>query len=80
MEKPIIIPSSYTYKQIADFAYIAESMGGFAFMYKNGKSKESLDVLFHNSSQLQNKYNNFRGYLDRLGITLDQFKKMDIKL
>lgn len=79
MEKPLIIPNSYTYKQIADFAYIAESMGGFDFMYKNGKSKESLDSLIPNSSKLQNKYNNFKGYLDNLGITLDQFKELDAK-
>lgn len=79
MEKPLIIPDSYTYKQIADFAYIAESMGGFAFMYKTGKSKESLDTLIHNSSHLQAKYNRFKGYLDNFGITLDQFKKLDIK-
>lgn len=79
MEKPLIIPDSYTYKQIADFAYIAESMGGFKFMYKSCKSKESLDTLFRNSSQLQYKYNNFKGYLDNFGITLDQFKKLDIK-
>lgn len=79
MEKPLIIPNSYTYKQIADFAYIAESMNGFDFMYKTAKSKDSLDALFPNSSKLQNKYNNFKGYLDNLGITLDQFKELDAK-
>ena len=79
MEKPLIIPNSYTYKQIADFAYIAESMNGFDFMYKNGKSKESLDALIPNSSQLQARYNSFKSYLDNFGITLDQFKKIGCK-
>ena len=79
MENPLIIPNSYTYKQIADFAYIAESMNGFDFMYKNGKSKESLDALIPNSSQLQARYNSFKSYLDNFGITLDQFKKLDVK-
>lgn len=59
MEKPIIIPSSYSYKQIADFAFIAESLGGFDFMSRDNKSKWSLNQLCPNSTQLQVKYNNF---------------------
>lgn len=79
MEKPIIIPSSYTYKQIADFAYIAESLGGFDFMSRDNKSKWSLNQLCPNSTQLQVKYNNFENYLENLGITLEKFTKLDIK-
>lgn len=79
MEKPIIIPSNYSYKQIADFAYIAESLGGFDFMSRDNKSKWSLNQLCPNSTQLQIKYNNFENYLENLGITLEKFKKLDIK-
>lgn len=79
MEKPIIIPSNYSYKQIADFAYIAESLGGFDFMSRDNKSKWSLNQLCPNSTQLQVKYNNFENYLENLGITLEKFKKLDIK-
>lgn len=79
MEKPIIIPSNYSYKQIADFAYIAESLGGFDFMSRDNKSKWSLNQLCPNSTQLQVKYNNFENYLENLGITLERFKKLDIK-
>ena len=79
MEKPIIIPDSYTYKQIADFAYIEESMGGFDFMFRLSKSKTSLNSLCHNSTQLQVKYNSFRTYLNNLGISLDKFKNLDLK-
>ena len=79
MEKPIIIPSNYSYKQIADFAYIAESLGGFDFMSRDNKSKWSLNQLCPNSTQLQVKYNNFENYLENLGITLEGFKKLDIK-
>ena len=79
MEKPIIIPSNYSYKQIADFAYIAESLGGFDFMSRDNKSKWSLNQLYPNSTQLQVKYNNFENYLENLGITLEGFKKLDIK-
>ena len=79
MEKPIIIPSNYSYKQIADFAYIAESLGGFDFMSRDNKSKWSLNQLCPNSTQLQVKYNNFENYLENLGITLEEFKKLDIK-
>lgn len=79
MEKPIIIPSNYSYKQIADFAYIAESLGGFDFMSRDNKTKWSLNQLCPNSTQLQVKYNNFENYLENLGITLEKFKKLDIK-
>ena len=79
MEKPIIIPDSYTYKQIADFAYIVESLGGFEFMFKNAKSKASLDSVCHNSTQLQVKYYSFRSYLDNFGIDLEKFKSLDLK-
>lgn len=79
MEKPLIIPDSYTYKQIADFAYIAESLGGFEFMFKDSKSKSSLDRVCHNSTQLQTKYNNFELYLDNFGINLEKFKSLDVK-
>lgn len=79
MEKPIIIPSNYSYKQIADFAYIAESLGGFDFMSRDNKSKWSLNQLCPNSTQLQVKYNNFENYLENLGITLEKFKKLDVK-
>lgn len=79
MENPIIIPSNYSYKQIADFAYIAESLGGFDFMSRDNKSKWSLNQLCPNSTQLQVKYNNFENYLENLGITLERFKKLDIK-
>ena len=79
MEKPIIIPSNYSYKQIADFAYIAESLGGFDFMSRDNKSKWSLNQLCPNSTQLQVKYNNFENYLENLGITLEKFTKLDIK-
>lgn len=79
MEKPIIIPSNYSYKQIADFVYIAESLGGFDFMSRDNKSKWSLNQLCPNSTQLQVKYNNFENYLENLGITLEKFKKLDIK-
>lgn len=79
MEKPLIIPDSYTYKQIADFAYIAESLGGFEFMFKDSKSKSSLDRVCHNSTQLQAKYNNFELYLDNFGIDLEKFKSLDVK-
>lgn len=79
MEKPIIIPSNYSYKQIADFAYIAESLGGFDFMSRDNKSKWSLNQLCPNSTQLQVKYNNFENYLENLGITLEKFKKLGIK-
>lgn len=79
MEKPIIIPSNYSYKQIADFAYIAKSLGGFDFMSRDNKSKWSLNQLCPNSTQLQVKYNNFENYLENLGITLEKFKKLDIK-
>ena len=64
MEKPLIIPDSYTFKQIADFAYIEESMGGFDFMFRLSKSKTSLNKLCHNSTQLQVKYNSFMTYLN----------------
>lgn len=79
MEKPLIIPDSYTYKQIADFAYIEESMGGFDFMFRLSKSKTSLNKLCHNSTQLQVKYNSFMTYLNNLGISLDKFKNLDLK-